>query len=85
MTALGEKAVETARSNGIWITKSVSITDEQVEALAEKLVGSSPAYKNFIKMPSSAQRTNTRRYLSFKSEEARQRDFLKIVDMLNKI
>jgi uncharacterized protein YdeI (YjbR/CyaY-like superfamily) len=83
MNELGEKAVETAKRNGIWDAKHESITDEQVEALAEKLAGFTPAYENFMKLPPSVRRTNTRRYLSFKSEEARQRDFLKIVDMLN--
>jgi len=85
MTELGEKAVEDAVKNGIWNTaKRDPITDEQVEAFAKQLAGISPAYENFKQMPPSIQRAYTRRYLSFKSEEARQRDFLKIVDRLNK-
>jgi len=85
MTELGEKAVEAAVKNGTWdASKSSLITDEQVEAFAEKLTGISPAYENFNQMPPSVRRTYTRRYLSFKSEEARQRDFVKIVDRLNK-
>jgi len=85
MTELGEKAVEAAVKNGTWNTAERSpITDEQVEAFAEKLAGISPAYENFKQMPPSVQRTYTGRYLSFKSEEARQRDFTKIVDRLNK-
>ena len=34
-------------------------------------------------MPASVRRAYTGRYLSFKSEEARQRDFERIVDRLN--
>ena len=84
MTELGEKAVETAKRNGLWDTqKSAPITDEQVVKFAEKLIGISPAYANFNKMSRSVQLTYTRRYLSFKSEEVRQRDFEKIVDRLN--
>jgi len=85
MTELGEKAVEDAVKSGAWNTaKPDSITDEQVEVFARQLAGISPAYENFIQMPPSVQRTYTRRYLSFKSEEARQRDLIKIVDRLNK-
>jgi len=84
MTELGENAVEIAKKNGTWdVPKSNPITDEQIEALAEKLRGISPAYENFNNMPPSVRRTYTGRYLSFKTEEARQRDFEKIIDRLN--
>jgi uncharacterized protein YdeI (YjbR/CyaY-like superfamily) len=85
MTGLGEKAVEAAVKEGTWNTaKRGAITEEQVEAFAEKLAGISPAFENFKQMPPSVRRAYTGRYLSFKSEEARQRDFAKIVDRLNK-
>ena len=85
MTELGEKAVENAKRNGEWdAQKSSMITDEQVEAFSEKLVGISPAHENFNKMSRSVQFSFTGRYLSFKTEEARQRDFEKIIDRLNK-
>ncbi|MCL2051719.1 MAG: YdeI/OmpD-associated family protein [Lachnospiraceae bacterium] len=84
MTSLGESAVEAAKANGSWdAPKGEPITDEQIEAFAEKLVGLSPASENFKNMSPSVRRTYTGRYLSFKSEEARQRDFVKIVDRLN--
>lgn len=84
MTVLGENAVETAKKNGTWdAPKSNPITDEQIEAFAAKLCGISPAYENFNNMSPSVRRTYTARYLSFKTEEARQRDFDKIVDRLN--
>jgi len=85
MTKPGEKAVEAAVKNGTWDTvKRTPITDEQVEAFAEKLAGISPAYENFKQMPPSVRRNYTGRHMSFKSEEARQRDFVKIVDRLNR-
>jgi len=84
MTKLGEAAVEAAVKNGMWdAPKRASISDEQVAAFMEKLAGLSPACENFIKMPRSVQIAYTGRHLSFKSEEARQRDFAKIVDRLN--
>ena len=84
MTELGEKAVETAKRNGGWEAhKRNQITDEQIEAFAKKLAGISPAYENFNKMSRSVQLTYTGRYHSFRSDEARQRDFEKIVDRLN--
>ena len=84
MTDLGEKAVNTAKTNGTWDTlKGNPITEAEIEAFTEKLVGISPAYENFIKMSLSVRRTYTGRYLSFKTEEARERDFCKIVERLN--
>jgi uncharacterized protein YdeI (YjbR/CyaY-like superfamily) len=85
MTESGERAVEAAKRNGMWdAPKRSPVTDEQIEEFTNKLTGISPAYENYIKMPPSVRRTYTGRYLSFKSEEARQRDFEKIVDRLNK-
>jgi uncharacterized protein YdeI (YjbR/CyaY-like superfamily) len=85
MTELGEKAVETAMRNGTWDSqKGDQITDEEVEAFTEKLRGISPAYENFKNMSRSVRFTYTRRYYSFKSEEARERDFEKIVERLSK-
>jgi uncharacterized protein YdeI (YjbR/CyaY-like superfamily) len=85
MTGLGEKAVEAAKGNGMWdAPKTGPITDEQVEEFAKKLTGISPAFENFSRMSCSVRFTYTGRYLSFKTEEARQRDFIKIIDRLNK-
>jgi uncharacterized protein YdeI (YjbR/CyaY-like superfamily) len=85
MTDLGEKAVETAKRNGVWdAPKKVPVSDEQVKTFTEMLAGFSPAYENFNKMPPSVRFAYTGRYLSFKSEEARQRDFEKIIERLNK-
>jgi uncharacterized protein YdeI (YjbR/CyaY-like superfamily) len=85
MTDAGENAIKNAVKNGRWdAAQSKQLTDEQVELLTEKLRGISPAFENFCAMSPSVRKTYTRRYLSFKSEEARERDFEKIVDRLNK-
>jgi len=85
LNKLGEKAMETAIKNGTWNSpRPEPISAEQVEALTKKLKGITPAYENFNKMSASVRLTYTRRYLSFKNEETRQKDFLKIVDRLNK-
>ena len=84
MTELGEQAVEAAKHNGTWeARKSEPVNNEQKEAFTKKLTAFSPAYENYCNMSPSVQRTYTMRYLSFKTEEARQRDFEKIVDRLN--
>ena len=84
MTELGEKAVRAAVDNGTWnAAKPTRISDEQIEIFTRRLIGISPAYENFINMPPSVRRTYTQRYLSFKSEEARQKDFERIVERLN--
>jgi len=85
MTESGENAIRSAKQNGLWDTlKDNPITDENIESFAEKLSGISPAYDNFNNMSPSVQRTYAGRYFSFKTEEARQRDFDRIVDRLNK-
>jgi len=85
MTASGEAAVEAAKKNGTWESaKGDPITETQILAFEKKLKTFSPAYENFKAMSPSVRRTYTGRHLSFKTEEARDRDFLKIVDRLNK-
>ena len=88
MTELGERAIAVAKQNGTWdAPKGDPAADEKLsemkEAFVAKLSGFSPAYENFCNMSPSVQRTYTMRYLSFKTEEARQRDFDKIIDRLN--
>ena len=84
MTELGDKAVASAISDGSWdAAPDRTITDEQVAAFAELLVGLEPAAANFAGMSPSMQRSYTGRYLSFRSEEGRQRDFARIIERLN--
>jgi len=84
ITEAGEKAVQMAIDSGTWnAPKRSPITDEQIEEFTEKLKSMSPAYENFSKMSRSVRLAYTGRYLSFKSEDARQRDFERIVERLN--
>jgi uncharacterized protein YdeI (YjbR/CyaY-like superfamily) len=86
MTDLGESTVEEAKQNGRWdanAKKPATDIDELQEEFVAKLCGLSPAYENYCRMSPSVQRTYARRYHSFKTEEARQRDFAKIVERLN--
>jgi len=83
MTALGEQAIEIAKQNGMWDERTEAGEQEMVAAFAEKLRGFPQAYENFMKMPPSARLATTRWYLSSKSESIRQREFPKIVEMLN--
>jgi uncharacterized protein YdeI (YjbR/CyaY-like superfamily) len=85
MTAAGEEAVKAAIESGQWdAAKPDQPADEQIAFLTEKLRGFSPAFENFCAMSPSVKKTYTRRYVSFKSAEARERDFMKIVDRLSK-
>ena len=85
VTEPGEQAVALAKRNGTWDTqKRQPITDEQIEQLAKKLRGVSPAYENFMNMSPSVRRTYTAAYSAPKSDEARRRAFDRIVDRLNK-
>ena len=80
MTPLGEKAVETAKKNGTWDTREDNIlSDDAVRFFEEQISEDSLAYENYLKMSPSVRRTYVRRYYSFKTEEARQRDFEKII------
>jgi len=89
MTELGEWAIEIAKKNGMWdAPKGDPMTDEQIDDLIEKftqkLAGLTPAYENYCNMPRSVRKTYTCRYHANKSDEAKQRDFEKIVGRLNK-
>lgn len=84
MTQAGEDAVEAAKQAGTWDAPTPApITDDQVAAFAQKLAGILPAVEHFRAMSPSVRRTYARRYFSFKTEEARQRDFERIVQRLN--
>lgn len=85
VTELGEQAIALAMQNGTWAAQQREpITSEQIESLAQKLQGLSPAYENFMNMSPSVKRTYTGAYLAPKSDDARQRAFDRIVDRLNK-
>ncbi len=82
MTLLGEAAIHNAKTNGMW-EQTKEKEGDVVATFVEKLNGYSPAKENYLAMSPSVQRTYARRYFSFKTDEARERDFLKIIERLN--
>ena len=82
MTALGERAIEIAKGNGMWDERTEENERAMVEAFAEKLRDFPKAYESFMKMPPSSRLATTRWYLGSKNEEIRQREFPKIVEAL---
>ena len=83
MTALGEEAIATAKKNGTWAVDAGAVSEEQIAKLAEKLSAYPKAYAGYQQLTPSARKLLTRRQLSFKTEEARERDFAKIVAELS--
>ena len=81
MTEFGLAAVEVAKKNGKW--DEVKVLD--VDTFIKKLSEYHPAYENYMKLPPYRRTTEVKRFWSFKTEAARERDFIKIVDMLNKL
>ncbi len=85
MTDLGEQAIKIAKQNGMWdASPSGSLTEEQIAVFETKLSAFLTAYENYTKMPKSAKTAYIRRYSSYKKEEIRQKNFVKIVDALIK-
>ncbi|WRS26488.1 YdeI/OmpD-associated family protein [Oscillospiraceae bacterium MB08-C2-2] len=85
MTDWGRKKIEEAKKNGQWnATKSLSITDEQIEQLSELLKAYEPAYTNFQAMSPSVKKTYTRAYFDAKTDPGRQSRLSWMVERLNK-
>ncbi len=83
MTAAGLRAVEQAKREGTWETlQPVPISEHDVEAFAQRLLGTEPALSNFQAMAPSIQRTYTMHFLDAKREDTRQRRFAQIVARL---
>ena len=65
-----------------FLIPSGAVTDDQIAAFADRLSGFALAHQHFTGMPRSARVAYVRRYLSIKKEETRQKDFEKIVALL---
>ena len=84
MTEYGLKAIEVSKENGMWDkTHEITVGEQEIKEFAALLEGISPAYENYMNMSFSVKKTYCIRYLSFKTEQARQRDFLRIIERLN--
>ncbi len=85
MTELGRASMEEAKQNGTFKPKDRPvITQETIDALSTQLHGIEPACTNFAAMSASIKRTYAALWQEGKTEETRQRTFLKIVDRLNR-
>jgi len=82
MTLAGELAISNAQKNGMWNQSVIVVDDQMINDFIQCLAINKLAQENFIKMASSYQKTYVKRYHSFKSDEGRQKDLLKIIQRL---
>lgn len=83
MTEHGLRQMEAAKRDGRWAgAKRLVPTQEQVDALAEKLRPYETAYANFMRFSPSIQRTYTGFSLDVKSPEAAEKRFAQLVERL---
>ena len=84
MTDHGRDKIADAKKNGQWdAPKAPTVTDEQIDAIAELLKPYEPAYANFQAMAPSAKKTYTRAYLDAKTDEGRNKRLSWMVERLN--
>lgn len=84
MTDHGREKIAEAKQNGQWDTaKAPSISDEQIEAVAELLKVYVPAHANFLAMAPSVRKTYARAYLDAKTDAGREKRLLWMVGRLN--
>ncbi len=85
MTEHGWEKVEEAKRDGKYKPKDrPPITPEMIDALTNALIGLEPAYTHFLAMSPSVKRTYSALFHEGKTEETRQKTFVKIVDRLSK-
>lgn len=84
MTDHGRAKIAAAKKNSQWdAPKAPGITDEEIDAVAERLKSYAVAHANFQAMAPSARKTYTRAYLDAKTEEGREKRLLWMVERLN--
>ena len=85
MTDFGRSKIEEAKQNGQWYApKPMSVTEEQIAALAEILKAYEPAYTNFSAMSLSVKKTYVKAYLDAKTDAGREKRIAWMVERLNK-
>lgn len=83
MTEHGRARIEEAKRNGSWEAPQRSVpTQEQVEALKERLRPYGTAYENFMRMSPSVQRTYTGFSLDVRTVEAGEKRFTQLIERL---
>lgn len=84
MTEHGRVKIEEAKANGQWdAPKPPSITEHDVELMAQILEPHEMAHENFLGMSPSVRKTYTRAYLDAKTEAGREKRLAWMVDRLN--
>lgn len=86
MTDFGRAKIEEAKVNGQWekAAKPSSVTEEQINEIAQLLKGYQQAYVNFCNMSPSVQKTYTRAYLDAKTDAGREKRLEWMIDRLHK-
>lgn len=86
MTDHGRAKIDEARKNGQWDNAATpsAISDEQINAVAELLIGNEVAHANFLNMSPSVQKTYTRAYLDAKTDEGRAKRLAWLTDRVEK-
>ncbi len=83
MTDHGRKKIDAAKADGSWdAPKGLVITEEDVEALKARLKSHDLAYRNFLAMSPSVQRTYTGFSMEPKTEAGREKRFNQLVERL---
>jgi len=83
MTDHGRRKIEAAKADGSWdAPKGLVITEEDVETLKARLKPHDLAYRNFIAMTPSVQRTYTGFSMDVKTEAGREKRFNQLVERL---
>ena len=80
----GFKAIENAKSNGLWDKTYKAEDDLHYLKFLELVKKESSAYKNLIKMSLSIQKTYARHYFSAKQEVTKEKRFKEIIERLSK-
>ncbi|WP_282191059.1 YdeI/OmpD-associated family protein [Adlercreutzia caecimuris] len=84
MTEHGRAKIEEAKANGQWdAPKAPSITEEDIERVAQVIEPYETAHANFLGMPPSVRKTYARAYLDAKTDAGRKKRLAWMVDRLN--
>lgn len=84
VTDLGRAAVAAVKKNGQWdASKPAAMTENQVDAIVELLMGSEPARTNFLAMSPSVKKTYARAYFDAKTDAGRSKRLAWMTERLN--
>lgn len=85
LTELGKDKITEAKNNGQWdAINPLNMTEEHITIIAELLKDADPAYRNYMAMSASVQKTYARAYYDAKTETGRTKRLAWMIDRLNK-